>query len=314
MAVTRPHKAETAELNKLTFPAIAFPKVDGVRGIKILREFTSRELKPFRNTMLTEELSNPLFHGMDGEMAVGNIQNPDKNLCRTTTSFTNSYWMHPLPREFSWNVFDLVTDETEHLPYAKRFKLLKALVETIHEKEPGKYPFLRTMPDYVVVNSLDEFTQAHTLYKSMGYEGTIYRDPAAPHKNGRSTVNQSYFMRMKDFADAEGIIEGFTEAQENTNEAVVNRLGYIERSTAKAGKVGKGMIGAVMIRNQEGETILCGPGCLTHDERVYYFHNPSEFIGRLAKYTFMPYGQYKKPRFPQYAGFRASVDTDFVEL
>lgn len=307
MSVIRPHKAETADLEKLTFPAIAQAKIDGVRGIKILPSFTSRELKPFRNQTLTHVLSNPLLTGMDGELCIGEITNPYGELCRRTTSFVNSYWTQPLPDNFTWNVFDYITPETYFMSYDKRLAILHEVVHKVKQEAQGKLDFLRVV-NWAVVHSLEEFLETHAFLLEQGYEGTIYRKPSAPHKNGRSTVNQSYFMRLKDFADEEGTIIGFNEAQENLNSAEINPLGYTERSSAKAGKIGKGMIGSIIVRTAEGEEVLCGPGSLTHEERIQYFHEPFNFIGRTCTFLFMPYGQYKKRRFPRFKCFRAEED------
>lgn len=308
MNVTRPHKAENAELDALRFPAFVFPKVDGVRGLYITRKFTGRSLKPFKNSNITEVFSHPLLAGLDGELAVGDIRNPNQDLCRNTTSLVNTHSHNTFGQLPDWYVFDLVDETTAQLPFATRWATLNKYVESIKASNPGAFDFLKVMPEASLVHTADEVIAWHRYFLSMGYEGTIIRRTDAPHKNGRSTVRESFFMRLKEFVTEEAIIVSFSEAQANMNDAVQNELGLSSRSSHKANKFGKGAIGSLELLRDNGERILCGPGRLTAEEKVEFFHNPHKILGKVVTFSYMPYGTYKKPRFPQFENFRADED------
>lgn len=304
MIITRPQKAETASLDSLRFPAIVLPKIDGVRGMNLIGHFTGRTLKPFRNKSL-EVFSNPLFYGLDGELAHGKLTDP--NLCSKTTSWTNSYHHKVSPELPSWNVFDFLTSDTAHLPYLKRWELLQAYVKELNTRYPGLY-FLNTVPGGFLAESPEEVQQAHLYFVSLGYEGTIIRYALGMHKNGRSTVREGYYLRIKDFLTETAVITGITEAQENFNFAETNLLGYTERSSSKEFKSGNGMIGALLVKFPDGREAKIGAGSMSHAERIEYYNEPEKLIGRWCKCKHMPHGAKDKLRFGQFAGFRQEED------
>jgi DNA ligase 1 len=296
------HKATDAVQEKIKYPVLALPKVDGVRGGFLTNKFTARTGKGFKNKNVGQFYSHPALKGFDGELFRGNLT--DEDLCRKTTSLVNS---------FSWNtsgelpklmVFDWVTEETKILPYLHRYNLLKNYLSDI-PKEFRQY----IVPPELEIKcyTLDEVLTAHEYFISLGYEGTVLRLLDAPHKEGRSTVNEGYFLRMKDFSDSEGECIGFTEAMQNNNEAVLDPMGYTERSSHKANKTGLGMIGCLQLLIDE-EVVNISCGCMTHEERIDYFENPEKILGKILKFKEMVYGKKDKPRLAQFTGFRADED------
>jgi hypothetical protein len=250
-------------------------------------------------------LSLPLLSGLDGELCCGSLTS--KSLCRDTTSYVNSYSYHTAELLPNWYIFDFITPETAGLPYAKRWELAQAYVQHLREKYPELY-FLHSMPGSRVCNSIDEVLAAHSEFIAAGFEGTIIRYALAPHKNGRSTVIEGAYMRIKDFASEEVRIVGMVEAQTNCNAAERNELGLIERSSSKENKCGKDMVGSLQVRRASGEVITIGPGSLTHAQRIEYWENPSLILGKPCTFTYMPYGMKDKPRFPLFSNFRAEED------
>jgi len=305
--ILKPQKAANAVLESLRFPAICQPKIDGCRGLFITNKFTGRSLKPFKNQNITDAYSHPLLAGFDGELAYGDIHNPNRDLCRNTTGLVNSLRYNTNGDIPDLYVFDYLTEETAYLPYLDRFNLAKAMVTELTTNS-HEFNYLKIVPRSVIVTCIEDVEQMHQLYLSLGFEGTIVRWTAAPHKNGRSTVRESYFMRIKDFETEEAEVVDFSEAQENLNPVICNALGQTERSTAKAGKLGKGMIGNLTVRRASGEEILIGPGKLSHEERQHYFENPSKILGGVVTFSFMPYGSFNKPRFALFENFRAEED------
>ena len=298
----KPHKAENAELAKLKFPAIVLPKIDGVRGCFLTGQFTGRSLKPFKNKNITNYFSNPAYRGFDGELTLGGLT--EEGLCRKTTGIVNSLAKNTDGEIPILNVFDWILPEIVFLPYKDRLELLTAYVE-------GLSYDLRQKIDIVpsrYLKTLEEVEADHQENILLGFEGTIVRLASAPHKNGRSTVKESAFMRIKEFLTAEGTITGYTEAQENWNPSMKNALGYTERSSHKGNKTGKGMIGALELLLPTGQGILCATGTMTHEERKNYWENPNYILGKTITFSYMPYGTYKAPRFAQFLNFRAEED------
>ena len=304
MSITRPQKAETADFSNLRLPAIVQPKIDGVRGMNLVGHFTARTLKRFRNTEL-EIFDNPLFLGFDGELAKGGLT--DQHLCTQTTSWTNSY-SHKTDRILpTWNLFDFVNKDTWYLPYYKRWELLQQYVKALKEKYP-EFHFLQEVPGAFLAETVEQIQQAHAYFVSLGYEGTIIRYAHGSHKNGRSTLKEGYYLRIKDFLSESAQILGFTEAQENFNIPKINALGYTERSSSKENKIGKGMIGALIIRLPDGNEAKIGTGSLTHEQLTEYFNEPEKLIGRWCDFKHMPQGAKDKPRFGQFSCFRQEED------
>lgn len=301
----KPHKAENADLSKLRFPAYCFPKVDGVRGCFLGSQFTGRSMKPFRNSHIGKKFSDPLLAGFDGELVHGTLT--DQDLCRKTTSLVGSYPFNTQGELPDWYIFDYVTPATAHLPYQVRWEIAKDTIAVIQQTRRD-LAFIKPMPGAVLVNSLEEVETWHQHNVSLGFEGTIIRWLEAPHKNGKCTVRESYYMRIKDFSYEEGIVTGYTEAQVNDNELTYNALGLAERSSHKANKYGKGCIGSLEITRDSGEVVTVGPGKLTQEERYHYFDNPTKLLGNLATFKFMPYGMKDQPRFATFENFRLLED------
>lgn len=295
----KPHKAVDAVFSKLTFPLIAFPKIDGVRGCYLNSSFTGRTLKTFKNPRLNL-FQSEIYQGFDGELALGDWKR--EGLCGKTTGFCNSLAENtsadPLP---DWWLFDFLTPETSNLPYATRLKMLHLRVQGLQKEYD--LPNLKLVP-YKVISSLPELEAYHADNINAGFEGTICRDPKAPHKSGRSTVNQSWFTRLKDCQDEEAVVLGIKEAETNYNPAELNELGETERSSHQENKLGNSMVGSLICEIPDGRVITIGAGKLTHEERSHYFDYPEEMIGRTVKYRYMVHGELKMRRHPRFLSFR----------
>lgn len=292
MAIIKPHLAETADLELIKFPSVVFCKIDGVRGIN-LGSLTSRLLRPFKNSRLEADFSNPLLRGFDGELAVGSLT--DGKTCRRTTSCVNSYKSPDSP---DWYVFDYLWNGFEARDYKDRYNKLALLVSAL---PPDLAARVKPVPMVQIVNSLDELMQFHQKSLDAGYEGTVIRYLHGKHKSGRCTEREANFLRIKEWQTAEGVIIGFEEAQENFNPAKKNALGRTERSSHKENLRGKGMVGNFQLQLPDGQVITVGAGCLSHEERLEYFVAPELILGKVATYKFMPYGEKDKPRFAQIA-------------
>jgi len=261
----KPHLAETADLDKLTYPIAALVKIDGNRLLNQNGKATGRSLKPYKNKAVTAFFSQMGLHGLDGELAFGDIT--EEALCRNTTSVVNTINSKDVP---TWWCFDYVTEETKHLPYKERHALM---VEKVKEQWNKGCKFIEFV-GYVVCYNREQVEQQYQNALDLGYEGIILRDLNAPHKDGRCTVKEGAYLRIKPSEDDEAIVISLVEALENQNEAVVNELGRTERSSHKENKVGKGMVGMLVCKDvKTGNIIDVGAGKMKHEEREYYWNN-----------------------------------------
>jgi DNA ligase-1 len=301
--------------SKVSFPLCAQPKVDGVRALNMLGKITARSLKPFGNRYINSFFSHSALIGFDGEMAAERETHPD--LCRLTTSAMSSHNGQPYTL---WWLFDYVTVETRELPYHLRFSLLNTRVGEIQRNFPMLGERLRIMPSFEIQN-MDMLNSFDEKWLIEGYEGTILRNPNASHKQGRSGT-KPILWRIKRFVDFEFTVTEIIEGEENQNAAQINELGLQFRSSHKDNKVANGMIGAMLGKTltvvkdpttgavlfDAGQDVKVGAGCLSHEQRRYYFEHQDEFKSKLHKAKFFPKGIKDKPRFPTWQTFKDPVD------
>lgn len=302
-----PMRAEDWDPKKQRYPAIAMPKIDGVRSLNQRGQLYGRSLKQHANRYVTKTFSISEFDGFDGEMAAGS--STAERLVNLTGSALSTEDGEPF---IIWWLFDYVDDYCRELPYKERLEMLSHEYDNLRDHE--LFYNLQLVPWKTVYNEAELLAQ-EKIWLEEGYEGVILRDPNGAHKEGRSTVKEGGYLRIKRFAIEEAFIFGYEEAETNNNAAEVNELGYTKRSSHKANKVGKGQIGNLLgIDLKTGVMIKIGPGKLKHAERAHLFANPTEILGHVVKYKHFPKGVKNKPRFPTFESKRALSDIDPVLL
>ena len=296
----KPHLACDVDFTKLKFPVWGMRKIDGVRMLNVGGKAVGRSLKSHTNKHTTQEFSQWIYEGYDGDVTFGFIQGD--SLCRDTTSVLNRIEGSP---DVDWNLFDFVAPHLQDKPYKERYKALEQHLDILPDKR------IKIVP-YTVLNSIEEAEAFYQESLDLGFEGAIFRDPEAKHKSGRCTANEAAYTRAKPQSDKEALVISLVEAMENLNEAKVNELGHTERSSHKENKIGKGMVGMLQCKDlTTGMLIDVGAGKMTHAEREYYWKNPSEIVGKYIKYKSMDVGVKDKPRFARYMSIR--VETDMSE-
>lgn len=296
--ISKPMLAEAIEdTSTLPYPMIATPKIDGIRCLSIDGQATSRSLKPIRNEHIRTSLARllPSDSIFDGELEVGG----------SFSESTSGIMSKEGTPEFTYAIFDLVDDPKE--PYIDRLAKLKAFCLSV--PDPDRRII---MVPYVVINSEPELLRFEARCLSDGFEGVMLRRPDGPYKSGRSTLREAWLLKLKRFADSEAEIIGTEEGSTNINEPTRNALGYVERSSAKAGKVPSGTLGNFIVRDLKTGvefSIGNGPG-LTHELRKSIWESRDQWIGQIVKYKYQPTGIVEAPRFPQFLGFRDPNDMD----
>jgi DNA ligase-1 len=282
--IKRPMLASSADMSSLRFPMFLSPKLDGVRAMVIDGQLRTRSLKPVANLYTQAKFSLPELTGLDGELIVGAPSHPD--VYRTTNSAVSTIIGEP---DVKFYVFDNF-----------------AINGLYNEREATLWGILN--PDVLrvpqqIVYDLNEVNHWEALYLRMGYEGVMLRRDVSPYKQGRSTANEQYLLKVKRFEDSDAEILGVEELMHNANEAKTNELGYTERSSHKENMVGTGRMGALVVRDIHSKVeFKIGTG-FDDAER-----NAQWPIGAIVKYKFQPAGVKDKPRFPVFLGMRQASD------
>lgn len=298
MSAFRPMKGDPAVLEKLRFPLFASPKLDGVRGVVLDRgegpQLLSAKLLPIPNVHTYTRLSVREALGFDGELVVGAPHG--KGVIQRTTSGIMSRAGMP---DCTFWVFD---KHDVAAPYETRLKHLEKAA-SLYVRNTLR---VSVLPQKLIA-SLDDLLSFEDRLLAEGFEGVMLRDPRGRYKHGRATAKEGLLLKLKRFADAEATIIGFEEEQENQNEATRDELGRTKRSSAKAGKVGKGLLGAFVVRDLKSEAEFTVGG-FTAAQKAEFWATRDALVGKTIKYKFFPVGVKDKPRHPTFLCFRASED------
>lgn len=285
MMISKPMLAETCEdINSLVFPVLATPKLDGIRCVKVNGVAMSRKFIAIPNLYIQKHISGIAASDLDGEIMI-----PGATFNQTQSTVMRA---DGEPR-FEYHVFDYVSAGITQ-PYSKRMEVLKEL------ELPAWC--VRILPR--VINSPEELMVYEAECLSDGYEGVMIRSPNSPYKLGRSTVRESYLLKIKRFSDSEACVLGFEERMHNANEATKDELGHTKRSSHKANMVPTDTLGAFVVRDiHNGKEFKVATG-LDDAYRKHIWQNKDNYLGKVLKYKYQPSGMKDLPRFPVFVGFR----------
>ena len=275
---------------QLRFPLMASPKLDGIRcsiqgGLAL-----SRSLKMIPNLAIQRMLGKREFEHLDGELIIGEANAPD--VYRKTVSGVMSE--HGIP-DVSFHVFDWVGPG---VPFKERFGELNSLC----------FPGIIQIVQQAWITNQEDLDDYEQMILSQGYEGVMLRSPQGPYKHGRSTLKEGSLLKLKRFSDSEAKIIGFEERMHNSNAQERDERGYAKRSSAQEGMVPMNTLGALLV--QDIKTCVefsIGTG-FNDEQRSQIWANRSQILGKVAKYKYFEIGDYDKPRFPVFLGFRMKED------
>ena len=283
------------------FPYLASPKIDGLRMWVKDGVVLSKTGKPIPNRQVQALFGH--LHGADGEGTVG----PAHKTSPEDDVFDRS--RGPIMRkdgeaDFQFHIFDMW--DKPHVSAAQRNR---DMWDRFHDL--GTLSIVRQLDVYSEV----EVQMTLERYLEEGYEGMMLRQSFAGYKYGQSTEREGCLLKLKPFKDAEAVVLGVVEQMENTNAAEKNELGYTKRSSAKAGKVGKGTFGAFLVRDLTTGvefSVGNGPG-LTQAKRDELWAQREDMSGRIITYKFQEIGTKGAPRLPQFLRFRDPIDISELE-
>jgi DNA ligase-1 len=327
---SRPMLAETCEnWNLINFPVLATPKLDGHRCLTLNPEkvgdgksrCVSRSYKLHRNVFAREWIEEYCDPGLDGELVV--LDKDGKLLpFNEISSALSSGDGEP---NFRFWIFDDFSKGLSE-PYASRMRRL----------EKRKLPKFceRILP--VLIHTVAELEKFEEKCLAEGHEGVMIRNVNGGYKQGRSTVAEGWLLKIKRFKSEEGTVVGWGELFANNNPATVSEVGLTKRSSHSANKVGKGVVGTVIVKplslgkptkedmkflkdnahrlgaavNDHPYLFNCPISPITQKGNYILMKDAPWLMGKLLTYRHQPSGKLVKPRFPVGHGWRDKRDMD----
>ncbi len=199
--------------------------------------------------------------------------------------------------EFIYHIFDYVPEALNCKivpPYHDRARIMTDL-------DIPRDGFHRVYP--VTMSNQEELDKYESECVSAGYEGICYRTPESGYKFGRSTGNQQWLVKVKQFVTEEAVVIGMERRYHNANEATTSELGYQVRSSHQANMVPLEEMGSLILYGG----FKVGTG-FTAQERVEFWQRQSEIIGQVCQYRYQRHGMKDQPRIPAFVGFRSRDD------
>jgi len=287
----KPLLAEKADLEAARFPVLASPKIDGIRALTgILPVICSRNLKPIPNRHIQSIMAGLQPH-LDGELLT--YTNGVRDDFNTVQSKVMSADGAPDAR---FHVFDCFKAWDAH--FSKR--LDAAAIFAISAEAAG-HP-VAFVTHRLISDAAELVAFERQCVDVEGWEGVMLRDPAGRYKFGRSTAREGILLKVKRFEDAEAVITGTVERMHNGNEAERDALGRSKRSSAKAGLVPCGTLGALQA-TYSGVAFEIGTG-MDDATRADLWARRDALPGQLVTFKFQGLGSKGAPRFPVFVGIR----------
>lgn len=290
MTQFKPLLSVKADFNKIKYPVLATPKLDGIRCCIVDGVAVSRNLKPIPNDFIRNELEG--LEDLDGELVL-------RDLTADFNQVQSAVMSQEGEPDFVYCVFDKFT--TPHMSYEER---LTELREEYLEHKRFKFVTPVEITDEDMLNKYVDYCVSN------GFEGAMIRQPGSIYKFGRSTVNQGILLKIKPFHDDEGEVVEILEAMHNTNKAEKDELGYTKRSSSKQGLVPAGKAGAVLLNwNDKTFKVGFGPG-ITDEVKKELWENRAKTVGKSVTFKYQELSAEGIPRFGKMIAFRAEGDTD----
>jgi DNA ligase-1 len=273
------------QLAVLSYPIVGSAKLDGFRVI-VDGEPKTSSLKPWPNLFVREELSDPMYHGLDGELIVGSpfMTSPTDDVFHRTSGPLRQ--IHGKP-EFAFFVFDHWTGGS--FTYKERW------LDNLPE-ERGRIIILEQRLLY----SPQEVMEYENEMIKLGYEGCMIRSLTGRYKENRCSFNEKNIYKRKPFVETEAVIINLIEGLENLNEPRMNESGYLRRSSHQENKIGKDTLGSFRLKSDLWPTSFhagTGEG-YTAEMKQDIWNCRDEYIGKIATIKYQKYGSRDAPRLP----------------
>ena len=289
-----PHTDEVIleKMKGLRYPVIVTLKKDGIRAIK-LGDLASRTLKKIPNISISKR-AEWLPYGLDME-----LWTPDLPYDQIESIVMSK--VHQDQDKIQFHVLDWW--QGNNYSYVNRLFLIE---EAVMCKLPN---LCVELPFYFHCGNALQLFNAFKRVEEVEGEGICFRVPDSPYKQGRSTLKEQYLIKLARFTRDEAVIIGFEEQLLNTNASKTDFVGLTKRSSCQEGMVGKGVLGAFVVRYKNGLEGRIGTGVgLTDKKRAEIWDRREEWLNKTIVYKSKGHGVKTKPRSPVFIGKRNEVE------
>lgn len=267
--------SELLDPEAITYPCYGLIKLDGFRCLAINGIAFTRTLKPIPNLYVQKYFKKHNLHGSDGELTIRGGHFGDAQ-----SAFMS---VHGEP-DFEYSLFDSFEPNMNAF-YSSRHDRATSYVENLSLSR------VKIIPK-VCLNTMDELVAFYSKALADGHEGICTRTPDGPYKQGRSTMNQEWLLKLKPKEDKEAKIIGYTELQHN-----------LDTSTTKQDNmVGGGTLGALIVKWGDF-TFKVGSGFDT-ELRSKLWAQRKELPGQIITFSHQAYTHLGTPRSPIFLGMR----------
>lgn len=286
---------DPAELALIRFPVYASPKIDGIRALAINDTLLTYALKPIPNVHVRETFKK--YQGLEGELVLMD----DMGAIRKTTSAIMTREGKP---KVKFLVFDRFQPREKGFSFSARYHDVYNMIADYGGFSAGNVD--RVEHDFL--HNLEQLIEYERDQINLGYEGVVLRSPDGLYKWGRSTVKEGYMLKLTRRPNAEAKIVGFVERMKNNNEQKRDNHGKAKRSNHKAGKSGRGDLGAVVVvADKWFDEFEVGSG-FSDELRKKIWKNRKAYLGKVIKFEYTEAGGYEVPRNPTFLTFRDKRD------
>ena len=270
----KPMLAHKYNPEKAEFPGYIQPKLDGVRCTISTKGAFSRTHKEFKNVDHIKKALKPFFKDHPNAVLDGELYNHDLrddfekiiSLVRKTKP-TDAH-RQEAKELIKFYCYDILSYNGNPIVWCYFYR------EQFLFNSYNCNDFLRLVFPKEV-NSHKEAKKEHQANLSLGYEGSIYRNPGGLYKGTRSWD----LMKFKDFSDAEATIIGFEPGK---------------------GKR-EGTLGKFIMEDEDGNQFGCPPGKgYNYDDMTNLLETVQDYIGQVATFTYFERtkaGSYRHPLF-----------------
>lgn len=273
-------------MRSLRFPVGATIKEDGIRGLR-RNCFVSRTLKLIPNDRIRER-ANKLPYGFDVEIS-------NRSLMYNDIESIVMSGEHPDSDKILFYVLDWFNED---LSYQHRIQ--------------GAFDWcvLNPHPDVIapyitICKNAAELLAFEKLTIEKNGEGICFRTLDSPYKQGRSTLQEQWLVKLARYVRSECTIIGFIEQEENLNRRRHNSVGMMARSKSISGMRGKDTLGAFLVKDSTGLEFKVGSGVgLTTQLRKSIWKQQDKYMNKQITIKHKAHGRLVKPRSPIFVGFR----------
>ncbi len=257
-------------------------KRDGVRVEIIDNCLIGRSLKSFRNIKLIHYFKDVL--NFKNEIIEGEIYN-HKIPCSEMSGICNSL-DKDIPNGTKIYVFGLYNI---NLSFKDRYEKLKTLIKNNDKIE------------LVLQEKCNNSEEAIKFFEDsleMGFEGIVLMDGSKKYKENRVTIQEHIGFKVKPHKEVDLLIIDVQERFINTNESLINELGYKYKRNTVDNKEATGIAATFLCKMDNGEETRV---TITGDEeyRREIWNNKDKYKGMYAVVKSMDYGEKNKLRHPR---------------